>query len=169
MGIRLIGMTPPEVARTCYALDALERHLPDEHAHVCRALQYIAISWAWGLPPSVRAYTGAWWGRGMVLVQRPTAMSIEDLAVCVAHEARHIVVLPDGGHRYREHVFGSRPPTPEERSADPIYARDDEVRRVLSAGLLRESAHDATPPSPVPSRQPPTAAWPFLPPPWMRP
>lgn len=141
MGIRLIGMTRAEAARTCYALDALERYVPEEHAHVRRALRYVQMSpWPWRGDPTVRAYTGPWCGRGMVMVHRPSAMSIEDIAVCIAHEAQHIVVHPNGTHSYRYHAFGRRPPTEEERRHDPIYAREDEVRRVLSAGLQREYA-----------------------------
>jgi hypothetical protein len=144
MAIRLLGMMPPEVARIRQALDALGRHLPSEHAHVCRALQYIRMTlWPWGAPSSVRAYTGGPWGRGMILVHRPTTLPLEEIAVSVAHEARHIVLHPNGTHSYVFHAFGSRPPTPAERLADPIYARDDEVRRVLSAGLAREGVDTA--------------------------
>lgn len=142
MGIRLLGMTPPEVSRVCFALDALDRHLPEELVHIRRALQFIMVSpRPWSFDPSIRAHTAMTvWGRGMMLVHRPSALSIEEIAVSVSHEARHIVIHPNGTHSYREHAFGPREPTLEERRADPIYARDDEVRRVLSAGLRREYA-----------------------------
>ena len=135
-------MTPPEVSRVCFALDALGRHLPEELAHVRRALQFIMLSPSpWAFPATVRAYTTTtMWGRGMTLVHRPMAMSIEALAVSVSHEARHIEIDANGTHRFREHAFGERPPTPAERRGDPVYIRDDEVYRILSSGLQRERA-----------------------------
>jgi len=158
MGIQLIGMTRAEVARTCHALDKLERYVPEEHAHVRRALRFIRMHpWSWRGDPSVRAYTGPWYGPGMVMVHRPSEMSIEDIAVCVVHEARHIVVHDSGLHSYRYHSFGRRPPTLEERLADPIYAREEETRRVLSAGLQREYAQTQLPCPPHPLRG---AGWP---------
>ncbi len=142
MGIRLIGMTPAEVSRVRFALDALDRHVPKELAHVRRALQFIMMSPApWAFDGSVRAHTALTiWGRGTMLIHRPSAMPIEDIAVSVTHEARHIVLHPSGTFTLREHTFGRRTPTLEERQADPIYARDDEVHRILSAGLRRERA-----------------------------
>lgn len=141
MGIRLIGMTRAEVARTRYALDELHRHVPEEHAHVLRTLQSIrTCPWGWRGDPAVRAYTGPGCGRGMVMVHRPSELSIEDIALCIVHEARHIVVHPNGTYGYRFHAFGRRPPTPEERADDPIYAREDEVRRVLTAAMQRDYA-----------------------------
>lgn len=72
---------------------------------------------------------------------RPSeAESIIEVAVSIAHEARHIRLLPNGRHRCVPHMCSDAGCSAAfERMLDPVYARDEEVRAMLCDGLELEA------------------------------
>lgn len=117
------------------AFRLLQKYAPEEWLHLAHEIDLIAVG---NCGPGTLACTGADLGRMILLSVPPADRDLVDLAVTLSHEARHHATdIYTGEHCIIQHTCVDCS-DPFERALDPIYARDEQVRRKLLLGQMRD-------------------------------
>lgn len=138
----------------------MERHEPEQHAHLARVAHRIIVdpalcgAGAWGCVRSDHPWT-------IILGRPPESMPCIELLLTLAHEGFHIRPGPQGQFWIFPHrCSDSACSNPYERAVDPVYGIERVLRPRIEAALRAEGLDPLKPP-PLPAalRRTPRSPW----------
>jgi hypothetical protein len=122
------NLTPDGARLVAYAVRLLEQTLPDEYEHLFREIDFITVSTVCG-----RGTNGctnvAGNERTIYLSRPPETMNVIELAILIAHEAKHHLTI--NGIDYVQPHDCRDCSDPFERANDWLYIWEDSVRPLL--------------------------------------